>query len=145
MWKRYIFIRILWLTKSSKEQHFCLVFLVQHLNRRLVWYRSCCSSMILLNYIVWHKYETKTHTGSFLPQYLSAVYRLHHHAVMCRMLLSPNFWTVVYVDITSFSCKCPRFGQAESGQLMAVSKPSFMRISTYCFRHFKRIIRQKLS
>lgn len=38
-------------------------------------------------------------------------------------------------DVTSFSCKCPRFGQAESGQLIAVSRPSLMRSSTYCFRH----------
>lgn len=36
---------------------------------------------------------------------------------------------------TSFSCKCPLFGQAESGQLIAVSRPSLIRSSTYCFRH----------
>lgn len=36
---------------------------------------------------------------------------------------------------TSFSCKCPLLGQAESGQLIAVSRPSLIRSSTYCFRH----------
>lgn len=43
---------------------------------------------------------------------------------------------------TSFSCKCPLLGQAESGQLIAVSRPSLIRSSTYCFRHWKKTDRQ---
>lgn len=35
----------------------------------------------------------------------------------------------------SFSCRWPCLGQAASGQLMAVSNPSLIKSSTYCFRH----------
>lgn len=46
---------------------------------------------------------------------------------------------------TSFSCKCPLLGQAESGQLMAVSRPSLIRSSTYCFRHCRRKTNTRLA
>lgn len=35
----------------------------------------------------------------------------------------------------SLSCSWPCLGQAASGQLMAVSNPSLIKSSTYCFRH----------
>lgn len=35
----------------------------------------------------------------------------------------------------SFSCRWPCLGQAASGQLIAVSNPSLIKSSTYCFRH----------
>lgn len=57
-------------------------------------------------------------------------------------LKTPQLFLVLLIwsELTSFSSKCPCFGQAESGQLIAVSRPSLMSSSTYCFKHCKRQI-----
>lgn len=52
-----------------------------------------------------------------------------------RLTLRAENVTQPSFSFTSFSCRCPLLGQAESGQLIAVSRPSLIRSSTYCFRH----------
>lgn len=66
-----------------------------------------------------------------------------HHVRHGSSNTSLSNWSFLYLCIISvatmhsisFSCKCPLLGQAESGQLIAVSRPSLIRSSTYCFRH----------